>query len=173
MKRLCFLIFIFTSSLFARDDISEGSIKLRKRQEANLYIYSKISLEEAVKIAQKKIESSVYEVQLKNESGFLVYEVRFADNTSRTRIYVDAGNGNILGTKSFRISKTILAKVVPAEQVMKTALGRYPGKIIELELRRRRNAIYEITIVVQNNVIITAVFNAFNGEFSKVDTDDE
>lgn len=64
--------------------------------EAKLRPYAKITSEEAKKAAQMTLQGGVEEVELDaNENRSLYYEVE----SEKTVIYVDAGNGKVLGSE--------------------------------------------------------------------------
>lgn len=77
--------------LLIEDEEAEGDIE-EVTEALSLLPYAKISLTEALAIAEEFAGKQPNSVELENEDGNLVYEVIFG----LQKIYVDAGNGEVL-----------------------------------------------------------------------------
>lgn len=60
-------------------------------------------------------------------------------------------------------------RYLPLEQILRDALARYPGQVVEVELDDDE---YEIEILLDNGDKVELEFDARSGELQDVDTDD-
>jgi uncharacterized membrane protein YkoI len=73
--------------------------------EAALQKLAKISLEDAVRIAQGAAAGTVTESGIENEDQNLVYTVEVRNASSTSEVVVDAGNGRVLAVTAERDGK--------------------------------------------------------------------
>lgn len=78
-----------------------GSIRVERQLETEFPSMARISMEQAVAAALTAVPGKVLSVDLDDEKGFLVYDVKIvtADKTTTTEVTVDAGDGRILATE--------------------------------------------------------------------------
>ena len=95
--------FVVLGAKFAKSESTEvhgGTIRIENQAEAQFPSMAKISLEQAVREASASVQGRVLKVELDDEDGFLVYEVRLAgDDKSVSDVMVDAGSGKVLGVE--------------------------------------------------------------------------
>lgn len=60
-------------------------------------------------------------------------------------------------------------RYVPLEQVVRDALRRHPGKLLEVELD---DAVYEVEILREDGVVVELDYDARNGKLLKTELDD-
>ena len=60
-------------------------------------------------------------------------------------------------------------RYLPLEQILRDALARYPGRVVEVELDDDE---YEIEILLDDGDKVELEFDARSGELQDVDTDD-
>ncbi len=60
-------------------------------------------------------------------------------------------------------------RYLPLEQILREALARYPGRVVEVELDDDE---YEIEILLDDGDKVELEFDARSGELQDVDTDD-
>ncbi len=111
MKRLLFKLIpvqlailgsliIPTELIHAKDIGKDGSIRTQNVSKKDYPGLAKISLQEAISTATKKFPGKAIEAELESEDGFLIYEVKvMSSDKATTKVFVDAGNSNILGTE--------------------------------------------------------------------------
>lgn len=93
------LLAISNNAAYAKDLEKDGSIKVSKFKKTEYSDKAKISLQDAISAATKKVPGKAIEAELESEDGFLVYEVKvMSADKNITEVYVDAGNSAILGT---------------------------------------------------------------------------
>lgn len=78
-----------------------GSIRVERQLETEFPTMARISMDQAVAAALAAVPGRVLSVDLDDEDGFLVYEVKIVttDKTTVTSVTVDAGDGRILATE--------------------------------------------------------------------------
>lgn len=83
-----------------------GSIPLNRHSKSEDARLSKISLQDAIVIANKEVPGKVVEAALEQEGGYLVFEVEIVtDAGTKREVLIDAGNGSILGLKEKKIKR--------------------------------------------------------------------
>ena len=73
-----------------------GSISVKDKSAILMASLAKLTVDEAIRIVQGKVEGKIVSTKLENEDGFLVYTVRFVKNGLTHEAIVDAGDGKIL-----------------------------------------------------------------------------
>jgi hypothetical protein len=74
-----------------------GSIHVNNGKETDLVDMSRISMESAVKTAMWSIPGKVFDAELENSNGYLVYRVKILRDDHRVvDVKVDAGNSKVL-----------------------------------------------------------------------------
>jgi uncharacterized membrane protein YkoI len=87
-----------SSNALGQDLQQNGSIRVGKTQKREYSNLAKISIQDAVTAATKKVPGKVIEAELESEDGYLVYEVKvISPDKQVTEVLVDAGNSAILG----------------------------------------------------------------------------
>ncbi len=83
------------------DRLIKGSIRVDRQLETEYPAMARISMEQARAAALAAVPGVVLGVDLDEEDGFLVYDVRIAtaDKSTTTEVTVDAGDGRILATE--------------------------------------------------------------------------
>lgn len=105
MKKVAIMVFV-TVSLIAAQAISgdfKGSIKMgfgEKAQAVTSIEQVKISIEQAIEIAKKRVDGRVFEAELEKEYGYLVWDIDILDkNKEKHEIVVDPVTGDVLLSK--------------------------------------------------------------------------
>jgi uncharacterized membrane protein YkoI len=89
-----------SSTLYAKDLQQNGTIKANKLHKNEYSNSAKVTLQDAVSAATKKVPGKAIEAELESEDGYLVYEVKVISPDKKvTQVYVDAGNASVLGTE--------------------------------------------------------------------------
>ena len=80
------------------EEPTSGSIQVSKdKGEYELAKLAKVSMVQAEQAATRQTHGKVIEIELENEDGFLVWEVKsIAQDGSVTEVYIDAGNEKVL-----------------------------------------------------------------------------
>jgi uncharacterized membrane protein YkoI len=94
------LLAVSINAAYAKDLEKSGSIKVSKFSRTDHSELAKVTLQDAVAAATKKIPGKAIEAELESKNGYLVYEVKVVSaDKNITEVFVDAGNYAILGTK--------------------------------------------------------------------------
>lgn len=96
---LCLIFSISAIAKESKEPAIHGSIKVKEEGKSDYSNLAKISLNEAIKVASKKLSGRAREANLENEDGYLVYSVLVVTpKDGLQEVIVDAGNGKILAT---------------------------------------------------------------------------
>lgn len=99
-------MFAYTSATWAHELNVKGSIPLAGVKNTPLHSLAKISLSEAVAIADRESKGKVVEAMLGHESGYLTYTVIAASSDKTvTEFCIDAGNGQVLSRSSEKMAE--------------------------------------------------------------------
>jgi uncharacterized membrane protein YkoI len=91
---------------FADTEIHNGTIRIEKQSEAEFPSMAKVSMEQAVNIAQASVPGQVLKTGLEDEDGYLVYGVEVvAADKSVVEVKVDAGSGKVLAMEQDKADK--------------------------------------------------------------------
>lgn len=77
----------------------EGRIKVPRRAQKNYYHLARITLQDAIRIAQATTQGHVISSALEVEEGYLIYAVNLDKGDDVVEVIVDAGTGKILATE--------------------------------------------------------------------------
>jgi hypothetical protein len=105
----------FTASAFNGTFKDTCSVKADKTaKKSDLIAMAKIKPEEAKKIAMDEVKGSkVNKGGIETEDGCLIYSYHVSDsNKGQTEVFVDAGNGKVLGTEKEGKFRTAMEKPV-------------------------------------------------------------
>ena len=175
------LLLSFSFLPVSAEGIKDGSIIIEAEDEAAFFDLSEITFLEAMESAIGEVPGKVLEVELQEESGFLVYEVEIVnDSYEVTEVYVDAGNGDILGLEvedeaevceKFKPGSINLHYHYPEiaaitfEEAINAASMAVSKNVLEIELDQKKDfLVYEVKVVNEDNEIVKVCVDAGNGE---------
>lgn len=91
---------VITGTGFAKSNDSEvrgGTIRIDDQREADFPALARWTFDQAVQVAQTRVKGQVLKTDLRDENGFLVYEIELVKaDKSIVDVKVDAGSGKIL-----------------------------------------------------------------------------
>jgi len=90
------------------------SVKADKTaKKSDLIAMAKVKPEEAKKIAMDEVKGSkINKGGIETEDGCLIYSYHVADGKGQTEVFIDAGNGKVLGTEKEGKFRTAMEKPV-------------------------------------------------------------
>jgi hypothetical protein len=90
------------------------SMKAEKTaKKSDLIAMAKVKPEEAKKIAMDEVKGGkINKGGIETEDGCLLYSYHVADGSGQTEVFIDAGNGKVLGTEKEGKVRTALEKPV-------------------------------------------------------------
>ena len=120
-------------------------------------------LSDILKQVQKRHPGKVLDVDLERDvSGRRIYEITILKNDGqRTKVPVDAVSG-----AEIRQSPGPLVPRLDMAESLRGLLARYPGRVLELELKQSsgRQLIYEVQVILQDGRLREFVMDAMSGE---------
>lgn len=82
-------------------EVQHGLIKVGDSNEQTMTKMAKLSVFDAIQIANKAAPGKVVELQLDKENGFLIWEVsKIAEDGQEVQLKLDAGNGRLLAAET-------------------------------------------------------------------------
>ncbi|MEK2646298.1 PepSY domain-containing protein [Bdellovibrio sp. BCCA] len=74
-----------------------GSIKVDRFKTSDYASQAKVSMQDAINAAEKKVPGKAIEAELESEHGYLIYEIKvMKEDKKKAKLKVDAGNLAIL-----------------------------------------------------------------------------
>lgn len=151
-----------------------------KTSDAVAIATSKISLEQAIAIAQKTVKGDLISAEF-DQNDYMAggeYEIEFIANGMEHEVKIDASNGKILKTKQEKLDADDLAEYealkqtkISLTQAMQKATQSVGGKIIEAEFDFDNGIpAYEIEIA-KGMDIHKLVINSINGQVTSSQLD--
>ncbi len=96
----------FAQTAALPEEPTHGSIQVSKQEsESNLAKLATVGKDQAIAAATQHTPGRVVGSELGVENQFLIWEVKIADKGKTTELYVDAGNGEVLGIDQENDSK--------------------------------------------------------------------
>lgn len=154
-----------------------------KTSDAVAIATSKISLEQAIAIAQKTVKGDLISAEF-DQNDYMAggdYEIEFIANGVKHEVKIDASSGKVLKSKQEKMDQDDLAEYnamkqaqITLTQAMQKATQSINGKIIEAEFDFDKGIpAYEIEIA-KGMDIHKLVINSINGQVisSQLDYDD-
>ena len=151
--------------------------------EAMAAVQSKVSLEQALNIAQKTVKGDIVSAGF-DQNDYLAggkYEVKIIANNTEYEVDIDADSGKVLKTKQERLDnkdraehKAMKQAKVSLNQAMKTAARSVGGTVFEAEFDNDYGqSVYEIK-VAKGNQTHKIVIDAMTGKVisTRLDNDD-
>ena len=134
---------------------------------------SKVSLDEAIKIAQGSAQGDLIEVEFdqKDHSAMGKYEIEFVNGDHKIEVKIDANTGEIIKTKEKRLDKDDLGEYNTMKQAglsltdaMHKAVQTVDGHVVEAEFDvEDGQAMYEIEIA-KGDQVHKLVIDATSGD---------
>lgn len=172
--------------------VASGKISLPQTEvsDAVAAAQSKISLEQAIAIAQKTVKGDLLGAEFDYENDYGIhatseYEVKFASGNNEIEVKIDANTGKVLKTEQEQMDEEDLAEYtamkqakVSLTQAMQIAQQKVNGKIIEAEFDLEQNKpVYEIEIAkgtqVQKIVIDASSGTIMTNQVDTLDRDSD
>lgn len=134
-----------------------------------------IPIGEAEKIASKKVNGQVVELELEKENGRIIYEVKIHKDGKKYEMEIDAYTGKILEIES----KTLPSSegvpqdknIISLDKAKEVALKEVKGEILEYQLEREKGGyIYEFKILKDGKKYEVEI-DAISGKVLKVELD--
>ncbi len=93
-------IIVLSLGMSGCDSGTKGTIPIEKIKKSDFPALARISIVDAMRVAQQKVPGTIIEAELEGKDKHLVYEIEIVteDRTIR-KVIVDAGNGTILKVK--------------------------------------------------------------------------
>ena len=158
------------SMLFAAITAASLGMSTIACAESSMPLKTKVSLEEAQKVALAARPGKVVKVELKREKGQLMYEFDIEGEGKAWDIEVNATTGKVNEIEQEVLSADdplFKAKAkVSLEAAQKIALKKYPGTIkeTEYEIEANGDASYEFDIVMKNGKKMKVEVDAATGK---------
>jgi len=175
------------------EQMKPGTITINNANEAQYPYMAIIPFEDIISKVVKEAPGKLLQIELTNESGYLVYNVEVVNTEKQIiRIFFDAGNSETLLVSSKRDEKKeeeiIDPKVIPItpgsiklstdyeaafvefghipfEVACNIALNQIPGKIRNIELSNVQDyLVFDVEVVNSAQEIIKVIIDAGNGK---------
>ena len=155
-----------------------GSIAAHADNVARLEIVQRVSvsLADAIETVLGSFPGYAVAGRLKEEDGMFYYEVGLVSDATQVEVYIHPANGLIIGSESKRFNALRLQRrwkarlnvvshsALTVTDVMKIAYQRASGRILEIDLKKRRGEYIYRVVICEGRTEHNIDINAYSGE---------